>query len=256
MSPGAPPVAKRSSHVRSKSMKEQLAQFGQESSKEGTPKTLQSLQEIISSLKNLPPSTTNNSGNTFDNNNNNASNNSGNHGISGSSSTSSLSRHEKRLSMSSLPSRSSVLSASTSSPSVRESPFPTTTTLHISQPPRGTTIENALQSTVATLRRLSVSDSKRPVIPGKKDESDVSYTTIVPSTNTHTWPCTYVLAHPYTHPNTHVHRFLFPIPCSNAWPSGLVGWACFSFFLFLCFSLFRFSHPIALSPRSFSSLWD
>ncbi|KAG0359209.1 hypothetical protein BG005_001225 [Podila minutissima] len=174
MSPGAPPVAKRSSHVRSKSMKEQLAQFGQESSKEGTPKTLQSLQEIISSLKNLPPSTTNNSGNTFDNNNNNASNNSGNHGISGGSSTSSLSRHEKRLSMSSLPSRSSVLSASTSSPSVRESPFPTTTTLHISQPPRGTTIENALQSTVATLRRLSVSDSKRPVIPGKKDESDAT----------------------------------------------------------------------------------
>ncbi|KAF9370515.1 hypothetical protein CPC16_003659 [Podila verticillata] len=168
MSPGAPPVSKRSSHVRSKSMKEQLAQFGQESSKEGTPKTLQSLQEIISSLKNLPPSTTVNTS-TFDNNNTNNTSNQG----TGSSSTATLSRHEKRLSMSSLPSRS-VLSASASSPSVRESPFPTTTTLHISQPPRGTTIENALQSTVATLRRLSVSDSKRPVIPGKKEESDAT----------------------------------------------------------------------------------
>ncbi|KAG0212903.1 hypothetical protein BGX28_005365 [Mortierella sp. GBA30] len=159
---GPPPAgsAKRG-HVRSKSMKEQLAQFGQESNKEGAPKTIQSLQEIISSLKNLPAATGSHSSHSA----------SGEH----QSSSQGLSRHEKRLSMSSLPSRSSSSHLGSSGLNLaKDSPFSstsTTTTLHISQPPRGTSIENALQSTVATLRRLSVSDSKRPSIPlTKKDE--------------------------------------------------------------------------------------
>ncbi|KAG0261287.1 hypothetical protein DFQ27_003074 [Actinomortierella ambigua] len=155
-------------HVRSKSMKEQLAMFDQGGSKDA-PKTLQSLQDIISSLKSLPPATSS-AGTTAVSAGVSAS------GVGGqfpqdtiaapslttsataASSAASQPRHEKRLSMSSLPSRTSM------TPAAREPPFPsTTTTLHISQPPRGTSIENALQSTVATLRRLSVSDSKRPV---------------------------------------------------------------------------------------------
>ncbi|KAF9410301.1 hypothetical protein BGZ94_001686 [Podila epigama] len=189
-SPSGSGQGTRRTHTRSKSMKEQLAQFGQDGAKDSTPKTLQSLQDIISSLKNLPPSTSSSASSTgihSSNSNNNLVNSGSHHGTgtessnstsssnnghltTSSSSTGSLSRHEKRLSMSSLPSRSSVISTSASAPSMRESPFPSSTTLHISQPPRGTTIENALQSTVATLRRLSVSDSKRPAIPGRKDD--------------------------------------------------------------------------------------
>ncbi|KAG0226883.1 hypothetical protein BGW41_004060 [Actinomortierella wolfii] len=144
-------------HVRSKSMKEQLAIFDQGGAKDA-PKTLQSLQEIISSLKSLPPA--NSSANAHASAT--TSSNSSSHFSQDTAATSGLnvasqSRHEKRLSMSSLPTRTSL------TPAARESPFPsTTTTLHISQPPRGTSIENALQSTVATLRRLSVSDNKRP----------------------------------------------------------------------------------------------
>ncbi|KAF9982896.1 hypothetical protein BGZ75_005650 [Mortierella antarctica] len=161
-------------HVRSKSMKEQLAQFGQESNKDGAPKTIQSLQEIISSLKNLPASSASHGSHPSASGSTNAA-----HGEPSSSSTShGLSRHEKRLSMSSLPSRSSsshLSSTSLSALASKESPFSTTgstTTLYISQPPRGTSIENALQSTVATLRRLSVSDSKRPTIPLTKKDDD------------------------------------------------------------------------------------
>ncbi|KAF9185180.1 hypothetical protein BGZ50_003238, partial [Haplosporangium sp. Z 11] len=173
---GPPPVtAAKRGHVRSKSMKEQLAQFGQESNKDGAPKTLQSLQEMISSLKNLPVAN-HGSSNTTSNSVNTAhtefqQHSSGGHGQG-------LSRHEKRLSMSSLPSRSSMGLQGPSalhSHAPKESPFPntsTTTTLHISQPPKGTSIENALQSTVATLRRLSISDSKRPSIPTTKKDED------------------------------------------------------------------------------------
>ncbi|KAF9091150.1 hypothetical protein BGX29_011095 [Mortierella sp. GBA35] len=158
-------------------MKEQLAHFGQENNKDSAPKTLQSLQDMISSLKTLPAVNHNNS-----NNSNSASFDQQHqqqqqqqlmpsHG---------LSRHEKRQSMSSLPSRSSMSHMSATGlnaiPAVKESSTTnsTSTTLHISQPPRGTTIENALQSTVATLRRLSVSDSKRPVIPGIKKDDDTA----------------------------------------------------------------------------------
>ncbi|CAO3575036.1 unnamed protein product [Mortierella alpina] len=163
-------------HVRSKSMKEQLAQFGQESNKDGAPKTIQSLQEMISSLKNLPAS-----GSSYGAHPSASGSTSAAHGEYPASSTShGLSRHEKRQSMSSLPSRSSSshLSSSSSLSALApkdSSPFSSTgtsTTLHISQPPRGTSIENALQSTVATLRRLSVSDSKRPIIPLTKKDDD------------------------------------------------------------------------------------
>jgi hypothetical protein len=116
-------------------MKEQLDQLGQDT-KEG--KTIESLQDIISSLKSLPPSA--------------SALNHPDHPLA-----QGTSRHEKRLSMSSLPANAAVAAV----------PL---TTLHISQPPRGTTIENALQSTVATLRRLSVSDSKRPLIPLNEEE--------------------------------------------------------------------------------------
>ncbi|KAF9976838.1 hypothetical protein BGZ73_007637 [Actinomortierella ambigua] len=153
------PAGGQRGHVRSKSMKEQLALFDQGGAKDA-PKTLQSLQDIISSLKSLPPATSTSatasaavggSGGPFSQDATGAS------PAAGATSTASQARHEKRLSMSSLPSRSSL------TPAAREPPFPsTTTTLHISQPPRGTSIENALQSTVATLRRLSVSDNKRP----------------------------------------------------------------------------------------------
>jgi hypothetical protein len=173
-------------------MKEQLAHFGQENNKDTAPKTLQSLQDMISSLKTLPA--VNHSNNNNNNNNNNSSNNGSfdQQGQQGQSQgqqqlQASLSRHEKRQSMSPLPSRSSMshLSSGASgglntiaAAGVKESSATSTsTTLHISQPPRGTTIENALQSTVATLRRLSVSDSKRPVIPGvttnKTDDTSV-----------------------------------------------------------------------------------
>ncbi|KAG0239001.1 hypothetical protein BGX31_003124 [Mortierella sp. GBA43] len=47
---------------------------------------------------------------------------------------------------------------------------PTSTVLHISQPPSGTDIADAVQSTLTTLRRLSVSDTKRPLIPLREDE--------------------------------------------------------------------------------------
>ncbi|KAF8985749.1 hypothetical protein BGZ46_002128 [Entomortierella lignicola] len=156
----------RRGHVRSKSMKEQLAHFGQENNKDGAPKTLQSLQEIISSLKNIPPA------------NHNSTSASGNASSAEQQSPVSqgpTSRHEKRMSMSSLPSRSSLSHLSAATSAAKESPFSntsTTTTLHISQPPRGTSIETALQSTVATLRRLSVSDSKRPTVPATKKEDE------------------------------------------------------------------------------------
>ncbi|KAF9108310.1 hypothetical protein BGX27_008401 [Mortierella sp. AM989] len=162
----------RRGHVRSKSMKEQLAHFGQENNRESAPKTLQSLQEMISSLKNLPAS---NPTSTPDQ-----------------SSNQQTSRHEKRMSMSSLPSRSSMsyLSANslsslaTKDPSSPFSSTSTSTTLHISQPPRGTSIETALQSTVATLRRLSVSDSKRPSIPlSKKEDEHTPESTSIRKTN-------------------------------------------------------------------------
>ncbi|KAG0056775.1 hypothetical protein BGZ83_003393, partial [Gryganskiella cystojenkinii] len=148
----APPAgsAKRG-HSRSLSMKEQLAQLGQESGKEGTPKTLESLQEIISSLKSLPTA----------------------HGVAGNE-TVGTSRHEKRLSMSSLPSRNSIGPVSGGS---------STTTLHISQPPRGTNIETALQSTVATLRRLSLSDQKRPVLNFNKEDDFTESTAHTENTN-------------------------------------------------------------------------
>ncbi|KAI8602686.1 hypothetical protein EDD21DRAFT_320029 [Dissophora ornata] len=168
---GPPPAAgaKRGSHVRSKSMKEQLDHFGQENNKEGAPRTLQSLQDMISSLKNLPAASHPSQSTTA---------------VSSSASSAGTvadqqQRHEKRLSMSSLQSsRSSVGHLSSSglnAMAAKDPAFPnagTTTTLHISQPPRGTSIENALQSTVATLRRLSVSDSKRPSAPGVKKDDD------------------------------------------------------------------------------------
>ncbi|KAF9173574.1 hypothetical protein BGX20_002791 [Mortierella sp. AD010] len=165
----------RRGHVRSKSMKEQLAHFGQENNRDGAPKTIQSIQEIISSLKNIPPTNYNSSNNIPPDQPSTPS------PSSSSSSTPTTSRHEKRMSMSSLPSRSSsthLTANSLNTLPTKDSPFSTnstTTTLHISQPPRGTSIETALQSTVATLRRLSVSDSKRPVIPTSKKEDDPSF---------------------------------------------------------------------------------
>ncbi|KAF9181226.1 hypothetical protein BGZ51_004975 [Haplosporangium sp. Z 767] len=138
-------------HTRSLSMQEQLAMMGQESNKDG--KTLENLQEIISSLKSLPPTNAATAGNA----------NFGEHPHS----QPTTSRHEKRLSMSSLPSsRNSVGQVGA---------FTTSTTLHISQPPRGTSIENALQTTVATLRRLSISDSKRPLIPLKEEVTEPNF---------------------------------------------------------------------------------
>ncbi|KAF9547021.1 hypothetical protein EC957_009025 [Mortierella hygrophila] len=180
---GPPPASGNNSqrgHVRSKSMKEQLAHFGQENNKDSAPKTLQSLQDMISSLKTLPAvnnySTNNNNNSSFDQQGQQQ------QGQQQGQQQQPLSRHEKRQSMSSLPSRTSMSHLNAASglstiPAAKESPSTNSnsTTLHISQPPRGTTIENALQSTVATLRRLSVSDSKRPVIPGvttnKTDDS-------------------------------------------------------------------------------------
>ena len=165
-------------------MKEQLALFGQENNKDSAPKTLQSLQDMISSLKTLPA--VNNYGNN--NNNNSSFDQQGQQqqGQQQGQQQQPLSRHEKRQSMSSLPSRTSMSHLNAASglstiPAAKESlsTNSNSTTLHISQPPRGTTIENALQSTVATLRRLSVSDSKRPVIPGittnKTDDTTVSF---------------------------------------------------------------------------------
>ncbi|KAF9126516.1 hypothetical protein BG015_004682, partial [Linnemannia schmuckeri] len=136
-------AAPRRGHARTLSMKEQLDQLGQDT-KEG--KTIESLQDIISSLKSLPPTTSALSH--------------PDHPL-----TQGTSRHEKRLSMSSLP-------ANAAAGHLAGGAVPSTT-LHLSQPPRGTTIENALQSTVATLRRLSVSDSKRPLIPLNEEESQV-----------------------------------------------------------------------------------
>ncbi|CAO3564364.1 unnamed protein product [Mortierella alpina] len=148
--PGTQPTsggAPKRGHSRSLSMKEQLAALDlQKKSNEG--KTLESLQEIISSLKSLPPTAAAVAGHTVQ-----------------ADHTLGTTRHEKRLSLSSLSgNRNSVgpLGAASS------------TTLHISQPPRGTTIESALQSTVATLRRLSVSDSKRPLVPLKEYESEAT----------------------------------------------------------------------------------
>ncbi|KAF9551296.1 hypothetical protein EC957_009180 [Mortierella hygrophila] len=133
-------TAPRRGHARTLSMKEQLDQLGQDT-KEG--KTIESLQDIISSLKSLPPTT--------------SSINHPDHPLA-----QGTTRHEKRLSMSSLPANAAGHFSGGAVPS---------TTLHLSQPPRGTTIENALQSTVATLRRLSISDSKRPLIPLNEEES-------------------------------------------------------------------------------------
>ncbi|KAG0236744.1 hypothetical protein BGX31_003836 [Mortierella sp. GBA43] len=151
-------------------MKEQLA-FFEEGNKENAPKTLQSLQDIISSLKSLPAPSQNTQPTT-------TSASTAGTGSSADQPPSGFSRHEKRLSMSSLPSRTSIghFNSSGFNQGAKEPVFnsPTTTTLHISQPPRGTSIETALQSTVATLRRLSVSDSKRPTISPLKKEDDHS----------------------------------------------------------------------------------
>ncbi|KAF9916129.1 hypothetical protein BX616_004542 [Lobosporangium transversale] len=175
---GPPPAGsnRRGSHVRSKSMKEQLDQFGQSGNKDNAPKTLQSLQEIISSLKSIPANHNSQPSNvsTADPYQQHQQQQQQQPPIGQGQG---LSRHEKRSSMSSLPSRSSMGYFSTGSLNTKESGFSgsgsgTTTTLHISQPPRGTSIENALQSTVATLRRLSVSDSKRPVISTIKKDDD------------------------------------------------------------------------------------
>lgn len=136
-------TAPRRGHARTLSMKEQLDQLGQDT-KEG--KTIESLQDIISSLKSLPPTTSSISH--------------PDHPLA-----QGTTRHEKRLSMSSLP-------ANVAAGHLAGGAVPSTT-LHLSQPPRGTTIENALQSTVATLRRLSISDSKRPLIP--LNEEEVNY---------------------------------------------------------------------------------
>ncbi|KAG0362050.1 hypothetical protein BGZ54_008789 [Gamsiella multidivaricata] len=147
-------------------MKEQMDQFGQDKNREGAPKTLQSLQEMISSLKNLPPASQNNPASTAA---------SGAPMDQQQQPSQGLSRHEKRMSLSALPSRTSVGTGSISPMAAKEPAFSTistTTTLHISQPPRGTSIETALQSTVATLRRLSVSDPKRPAIPAAKKDDD------------------------------------------------------------------------------------
>ncbi|KAF9081868.1 hypothetical protein BGX23_000361 [Mortierella sp. AD031] len=148
-----PAAAPRRGHARTLSMKEQLDQLGQDT-KEG--KTIESLQDIISSLKSLPPTS--------------SAVNHPDHPL-----TQGTSRHEKRLSMSSM-------SSNNSAGPLAGGAVPSTT-LHISQPPRGTTIENALQSTVATLRRLSISDSKRPLIPLKEDEHEHATTGAV-KTNT------------------------------------------------------------------------
>ncbi|KAF9138554.1 hypothetical protein BGX30_009036 [Mortierella sp. GBA39] len=136
-------AAPRRGHARTLSMKEQLDQLGQDT-KEG--KTIESLQNIISSLKGLPLTA--------------SSINHPDHPLA-----QGTTRHEKRLSMSSLP-------ANAAAGHLSGGAVPSTT-LHLSQPPRGTTIENALQSTVATLRRLSISDSKRPLIPLNEEESQV-----------------------------------------------------------------------------------
>ncbi|KAF9957896.1 hypothetical protein BGZ70_009370 [Mortierella alpina] len=152
--PGGQPTpggAAKRGHSRSLSMKEQLAALDQQK-KSNEGKTLESLQEIISSLKNLPPTAAAVAGHTVQ-----------------ADHTLGTTRHEKRLSLSSLSgNRNSVGPLSGAS----------STTLHISQPPRGTTIESALQSTVATLRRLSVSDSKRPLVPLKEHESEAAASSI------------------------------------------------------------------------------
>ncbi|KAF9994573.1 hypothetical protein BGZ80_007776 [Entomortierella chlamydospora] len=159
-------------------MKEQLAHFGQENNRDGAPKTIQSIQEIISSLKNIPPTNYNSSNNSSATNVPADQPSTPSPSSSSSSTPIATSRHEKRMSMSSLPSRSSsshLTANSLNTLPTKDSPFSTnstTTTLHISQPPRGTSIETALQSTVATLRRLSVSDSKRPIIPTSQKEDD------------------------------------------------------------------------------------
>ncbi|KAF9309588.1 hypothetical protein BGZ91_007375, partial [Linnemannia elongata] len=183
---GPPPASGNNSqrgHVRSKSMKEQLAHFGQENNKDSAPKTLQSLQDMISSLKTLPAvNNHSNNNSSFDQQGQQQ------QGQQQGQQQQPLSRHEKRQSMSSLPSRTSMSHLNAASglstiPSTKDSPGTnsTSTTLHISQPPRGTTIENALQSTVATLRRLSVSDSKRPVIPGVTTNKTDDTTTTAPA---------------------------------------------------------------------------
>ncbi|KAF9439277.1 hypothetical protein BGZ76_006006 [Entomortierella beljakovae] len=137
--------APKRGHTRNLSMQDQLdilALRPQDPLGEG--KALDSLQQVISSLKSLPP-TQNSVGDQMQG-----------HGTS---------RHEKRLSMSSL----------TSAPRSSRNSFSgmgsaSTTTLHISQPPRGTSIEDALQSTVAKLRRLSVTETRRPLVSLKEDE--------------------------------------------------------------------------------------
>ncbi|KAG0305262.1 hypothetical protein BGZ98_004394 [Dissophora globulifera] len=124
-------------HNRSLSMKEQLDQLTVE--KGG--KSMESLHSIINIIKSLPP----------------------NQATAGAGASSEqvpspvVSRHEKRMSFSA-PSRNSIGPLSSGA---------TSTTLHISQPPPGTSIENALQTTVATLRRLSITESKRPLVPGE-----------------------------------------------------------------------------------------
>ncbi|KAG0204665.1 hypothetical protein BGX28_003453 [Mortierella sp. GBA30] len=146
-SSGQPPSGTfKRGHARSLSMKDQLALLEQQKvSSEG--KTLESLQEIISSLKSLPPT------------------NAATAVAQSDLPVGSTTRHEKRLSLSSLSGKRNSVGLGAAIPS---------TTLHISQPPRGSTIENALQSTVATLRRLSVTDSKRPLVPLKEDEAEAT----------------------------------------------------------------------------------
>ncbi|KAF9579141.1 hypothetical protein BGW38_004730, partial [Lunasporangiospora selenospora] len=142
------PTAGRRGHVRSMSMKDPLIHpmAGREGDKE-VPKTVESIHEILKSLKELAPA-----------------------GHSSSSSShqgpfaehGQTSRHERRLSMSSLSSRNSLSAGSANQP--------TSTVLHISQPPPGMNITHALQSTVATMRRLSLSESRKSLLPLREEQ--------------------------------------------------------------------------------------
>ncbi|KAF9994315.1 hypothetical protein BGZ65_010062, partial [Modicella reniformis] len=147
---------RRRGHGRSLSAIDKFTLCPQEDGMESSP--LESLQEIISSMRNLPNVPHPTTGHT------NHGDQAQGHGYS---------RHERRLSASSLSSKSSVGPQSSV----------TTTTLHISQPPRGTNITDALQSTVATLRRLSVTDTKRPLISLKEDEGETATTSTLGKTN-------------------------------------------------------------------------
>ncbi|KAG0017267.1 hypothetical protein BGZ80_008453 [Entomortierella chlamydospora] len=145
-----PAGASKRRHTRSLSIKDQFDLFNQNPQEHRGEGTVESLQEIISALKNLPPPQSS---------------------VGEHSQTNGSPHHERRLSMSSQPHMPSTYSRNSIGPL---SNAPTTTTLHISQPPPGMSIETAVQSTVATIRRLSISDSRRPLLPLKENEAETA----------------------------------------------------------------------------------